>query len=145
MEESLLLPDLDDDDARPFWDACERGELVVQRCDDCGTVAHPPRPMCPACRSLRRGWIATSGTGTIWSFVVPHPPLLPAYSPLAPFVVVLVALDDHPNVRMAGNLVTERGAAINSVDPADVAIGQRVQVTFEVVGDTTLPRWIRTD
>lgn len=144
MEESLLLPDLDDPDARPFWDACARGELVVQHCGECGVVAHPPRPMCPQCRSLQRAWRSHPGTGTVWSYVVPHPPLLPAYSPLAPFVVVLVELDGLPNVRMAGNLVTEAGAPINSVDPADVAIGDRVRVVFEAVEDMTLPRWVRS-
>jgi uncharacterized OB-fold protein len=143
MESSLLLPDLDDPDARPFWDACADGRLTVQACADCGAIAHPPRPMCPACRSLARNWQDHPGTGTIWSYVVPHPPLLPAYSPLAPFVVVLVELDGLPNVRMAGNLVTEAGAPINSVDPAVVAVGDRVRVVFETVDDVTLPRWIR--
>jgi len=140
---SPLLPDLDDETARPFWDACERGELVVQRCDDCGLLTHPPRPMCPRCRSLRRGWAVMSGRATVWSFVVPHPPLLPAYTDLAPYLVVVVALDEDPTLRMVGNLVAGEGAAINSIDPATVRIGEPVRVTFERIDDVTLPRWLR--
>ena len=138
-----LLPDLDDETARPFWDACARGELVVQQCEDCGRLIHPPRPMCPNCRSLRRGWAAMSGRATVWSFVVTHPPLLAAYAELAPYLVVVVTLDEDPTLRMVGNLVSEPGAPINSVDPASVRIGEAVRVAFEQVDDVTLPRWVR--
>ncbi|HEY3830974.1 MAG TPA: OB-fold domain-containing protein [Acidimicrobiia bacterium] len=138
-----LLPDLDDETARPFWDACARHELVVQRCDDCGLLVHPPRPMCPRCRSLRRGWAPMSGRATVWSYVVTHPPLLPAYTDLAPYVVVIVQLDEDPTLRMVGNLVAGEGAAINSVDPSTVQIGEPVRVVWEVVDDVTLPRWVR--
>jgi len=34
------------EDTRPFWDACRRRELVVQRCADCGSFRHPPAPVC---------------------------------------------------------------------------------------------------
>ena len=69
--------------------------------------------------------------------------LLPAYSPLAPFAVVIVALDDDPILRYVGNVVAEPGAPINSIDPHSIRIGEAVRVTFETVGDVALPRWIR--
>ena len=84
-----------------------------------------------------------SGRATVWSFVVTHPPLLPAYAELAPYVVVVVALDEDPTLRMVGNLVAAEGAPINSVDPATVRIGEPVRVVFEPVDDVTLPRWVR--
>ncbi len=46
-----------------FWEACERGELVAQRCGACGRLAHPPRPMCPHCHSLAREIVQLSGRG----------------------------------------------------------------------------------
>src|SRR5438093_4815158 len=103
MEAEFLLPDPEDDDAAPFWQGTARGELLVQACADCGLRRMPPRPMCFACRSLRHTWTATSGRGTIWSFVVVHPPLLPAYERLAPYNVVTVALDENPSLRFVGN------------------------------------------
>jgi uncharacterized OB-fold protein len=104
--------------------------------------------MCPRCRSIDREWVATSGRGRIWSYVVPHPPLLPAYSPLAPYNVVVVELDDPDvatgsAVRFVGNLVAGPVAEINSIDAATIAIGEPVRVVFTTVGDVTLPRWIR--
>jgi uncharacterized OB-fold protein len=79
----------------------------------------------------------------VWSYVVPHPPLLPAYAELAPYNVIVVALDEDPTLRMIGNLVTGPDGAINEIDPATIVIGEAVEVVFARVGDTTLPRWKR--
>jgi len=146
-----LLPEPDDDSA-PFWDGCSVGELRVQTCTGCGHRRFPPRPMCPACRSLDSRWEALSGRGTVWSHVVVHPPVLAAYAASAPYPVVVVALEEDPTLRMVGNLVTAPDDPINSIDPADIAIGQSVRVGFtEVVGSPgpdghprtmILPRWM---
>lgn len=85
-----------------------------------------------------------SGRATVWSFVVSHPPLLPAYAALAPYNTVVVALDEDPSLRVVGNLVSEPGAPINSVDPATIEIGAPVRVVFDRVSDEfALPRWVR--
>ena len=139
----LLLPDLDDEASAPFWAGTARGELLVQACTDCGARRMPPRPMCPRCRSIAVHWEATSGTGTIWSFIVPHPPLLPAYAELAPYNAIVVALDDDPTIRFVGNLVTSADGAINEVDPTTITIGEPVCVVFAPIDDVFLPRWTR--
>ena len=99
--------------------------------------------MCPDCRSLDVRWVATSGRATVWSFVVPHPPLLPAYGELAPYNVIEVALDEDATIRMVGNLVTAADAPINEIDPATIEIGEPVRVVFAPVDDVVLPRWVR--
>jgi uncharacterized protein len=143
MANEFLLPDLDDADAAPFWQGTARGELLVQTCADCGRRRIPPRPMCFACRSLRHAWQPLSGRGTIWSFVVPHPPLLPAYQELAPYAVITVELAEEPSLRLVGNLVTRADGAINEIDPRTIRIGEAVHVVFAKVGDVCLPRWMR--
>lgn len=143
MIEGLPLPELDDD-TRPFWEASIRGELVIQACTSCDRLRHPPRPMCPWCRSLESEWRSMSGRATIWSYVVPHPPLLPAFMPVAPYNVCVVALDEDPTIRLVGNLVEHEGAPIDSVDPTTIDIGSAVRVTFEQVAtDVALPRFVR--
>jgi uncharacterized protein len=139
----FVLPDLDDNEGAGFWEGCAAGELRVQRCARCEWIRHPPRPMCPQCQSTDREWVATSGRGTVWSYVVPHPPLLPAYSALAPYNVIVVALDDHPTVRVVGNLVSSPDGAINEIDPTTIRIGEAVRVTFASVDGVTIPRWLR--
>ncbi len=143
MESGFLLPDVDSPDGAPFWAGTARGELLVQTCASCGRRRFPPRPMCPHCRSIESRWDAMSGKATVWSFVVPHPPLLPAYSELAPYNVIVVALDDDPLIRMVGNLVTAADGPINEIDPATITIGEPVEVVFSPVDDVVLPRWVR--
>jgi uncharacterized protein len=142
MQEGFLLPELDDDSAG-FWEGTADGELRVQACTGCGRLRFPPRPMCPSCQSLAWRWQAMSGRGAVWSYVVAHPPLLPAYAEFAPYPVVVVELEEDPSIRMVGNVIAEPGGPINGVEPADLRIGAPVTVTFEEIAEgVTLPRWI---
>ncbi|MFQ5665436.1 MAG: Zn-ribbon domain-containing OB-fold protein [Candidatus Binatia bacterium] len=143
METELLLPDIDDPNFQAFWAGTARGELRIQTCADCRRKRFPPRPMCFACNSLRHEWVPVEGRGTIWSFVVPHPPLLPAYAALAPYNVIVVALASEPGLRVVGNLVAGVGGRINQIDPATIRIGEPVRVVFEQIGGVFLPRWVR--
>ncbi|MEZ5169902.1 MAG: OB-fold domain-containing protein [Acidimicrobiia bacterium] len=143
MESGMLLPDVDDPDSAEFWQGCARGELLVQACGSCGRRRMPPRPMCPACRSTEVAWERMSGRATVWSFVVTHPPLLPAYAEMAPYNVVVVALDDDPSIRFVGNIVESPTARLDSIDPASVRIGEHVEVVFAEFDGVTLPRWVR--
>ncbi|GHC60914.1 Zn-ribbon domain-containing OB-fold protein [Streptomyces flavofungini] len=141
--EPLLTPVADDDGA-PFWDYAARGELRVQACaqDACGELRFPPRPCCPHCGSFDTTWRRMSGKGRIWSYVIPHPPLLPAYAALSPYNAILVELTDAPRIRLVGNLVTKAGAPPNSVPPERLRIGARVQVVFAERGGLVLPQWV---
>lgn len=139
----LLTPTLDDDGA-PFWDYAARGELRIQACAeaDCGELRFPPRPCCPHCQSFDSEWRRMSGRGRIWSYVIPHPPLLPAYAAQAPYNAIVVELAEAPRIRLVGNLVSAPDAPLNSVDPDRLKIGARVQVAFAEVDGVTVPRWV---
>ena len=132
MTDGLILPDVDQPDARPFWEGCARGELLVQTCASCGHRRMPPRPMCPRCHSLDARWDAMSGRGRVWSFVVAHPPLLAAYAERAPYIVAVIELDDDPSIRLVGG-----------VDGDQVEIGDAMRVVFNRVDDEVwLPQWV---
>lgn len=138
-----VLPAINAENA-PFWEATRRGELCVQRCPQTGRLIFPPRlrsPWAPA--GDAPVWVRVSGRGTIWSYAVPHPPLLPYYAERAPYNVVLVALEADPTIRLVGNLVAKEGGDIVGVDPATIEIGAAVEVCFERVNDeVTLPQWV---
>lgn len=141
-EPNLLIPPIDED-SRPFFEGCERGELRMQQCASTGRLIFPPRPMSPWAPHTPPRWTTVSGRGSIWSFVVPHPPLLPPFQELAPYVVIAVSLAEDPSVRLIGNLLPHPGAPLDATRPADVAIGAPVRAVFERVGDAlTLPRWV---
>ena len=143
MESGFVLPDLESEDSAEFWAGCTRGELLVQACGQCGRWRFPPRPMCPHCRSTGVTWVPVSGRATVWAYVVPHPPLLPAYAELAPYNVIVVALEEDERIRMVGNLVESADGPINAIDPASIEIGEPVRVVFSRVEDVSLPRWVR--
>lgn len=143
MESRWLLPDLEEPTANEFWFGCARGELLVQACGACGKWRMPPRPMCPYCRSTDVRWDRTSGRGRVWSFIVAHPPLLPAYAEKAPYNAIIVELAEDPTIRYAGNLVTGADGEINEIDPATITIGEPLEVVFHRIDDVSLPRWVR--
>jgi len=87
--------------------------------------------------------LSGGGRGTIWSFVVPHPPLLPQFAKVSPYNVIAVALEEDPTIRLVGNLVTAPGDPLETVDPASIEIGARVRVVFDPVTDEIhMPRWV---
>ncbi|RRR79704.1 OB-fold domain-containing protein, partial [Streptomyces sp. RP5T] len=65
-------------------------------------------------------------------------PLLPDYAAQAPYNVIVVELEEAPRIRLVGNLVTEAGARLDSLDPARIRIGARVHVVFH----DGLPQWV---
>ncbi|MFI6401577.1 Zn-ribbon domain-containing OB-fold protein [Streptomyces sp. NPDC050548] len=134
-----MLSPVTDTDGAPFWEYARAGELRVQTCAACAEPRFPPRPCCPHCQSFASEWRQVSGRGRVWSYVFPHPPLLPGYAAVAPYNVIVVELVDVPRIRLVGNLVSGPGAALNSLAPERVRIGARVQVVFDADG---LPQWV---
>lgn len=66
-------------DNREWWARINEGKLPIQRCTACGTLSHPPRPMCWKCQWLEWDHVTVSGKGTVYRFVViPRPPF-PGY------------------------------------------------------------------
>ena len=116
-----------------FWAGTATGELRVQRCDGCGTLRHPPGPMCPSCGNLTPGtpgYVVAAGTGEIYSYVVHHHPPVPGKK--LPIVIALVRLPE--GVRMVGELL--------GADPHQVRIGLPVRAEFVRIDDElTLPAW----
>jgi acetyl-CoA acetyltransferase/uncharacterized OB-fold protein len=112
-----------------FWTSGADGTLRIQGCADCGTLVHPPVPICPSCRG--RAWAPTpvSGRGTVVGCTVNAHPWLPTMPP--PYVIAIVALDEDPAVRLTTNVV---GCA-----PEEVHIGQAVVVRFEQQDDVWFP------
>ncbi|MDO8210118.1 Zn-ribbon domain-containing OB-fold protein [Conexibacter sp. CPCC 206217] len=117
----------------PFFDACERGELIVPRCDACGRLFFYPTVLCPHCHSEEWGWQQVSGEATIYSFTEVHRPL--GSQMPAPYVVAVVELAEG-GVRMMTNIL--------GVEPGGLAIGDPVRVQFGTSWDgRTVPLFVR--
>jgi uncharacterized OB-fold protein len=118
-----------DADTEPFWEGCRHHLLLLQQCGECATWRFPPRPRCPSCRSQQFAWKATSGQGSVASYTICHPPVLPAYVDRVPYNVIVVELVEGPF--MISNLID-----------AEPRLDAVVEVTFVDVDDElTLPQF----
>ena len=101
------------------------GTLVLQRCASCGVVQHPPGEVCVSCGAFDFEEHPARAEGTVNTFTVVHHAVHELLADAVPYNIVVVELDDHPGVRIVGNVV---GRPKN-----DLAIGARV------VGEFTEP------
>lgn len=115
-------------DTEFFWDGLKAGELRIQRCAACAALHHPPKVRCPGCGGYDFGYTVSSGRATLYSFVEPCYPVVPAFD--YPYVVGLVELEE--GTRLLTNIV--------DVDPDKVAVGMPLEVVFRAVDpELTLP------
>jgi uncharacterized OB-fold protein len=125
------LPEITDVN-RPFWESLSSEVLRLQQCANCGHIRYPISEICSECLSEEARWTPMSGRGTVFSTIVFHQVYHPAFAGKVPYNVSLVRLDEGPI--MVSNVV---GPA-----PSDVAVGDRVEVLFDHVGDdVTIPRF----
>jgi uncharacterized OB-fold protein len=132
MEASLPAP-IPNADSLPYWNAARERRLLIRKCDDCGALHFMPRYLCPVCWSEKLVWVESKGIGTVHSFTIIRRAPMAAFAPRVPYVVALVELDEGP--RMMSNILGESALSI--------AIGDKVQVTYEDRGDGALiPQFI---
>jgi uncharacterized OB-fold protein len=117
-----------------FFEAAREHRLVVRRCRSCGAHHHPPRPLCPFCRSFDLEWDEVSGRGSLFTWTAVHQALHPALRELVPYVVAVVELDGTGGTRMTSNLV--------DWEPRHLTAGQPVELVWEDMDPRlTLPRF----
>ncbi|GAA3007697.1 Zn-ribbon domain-containing OB-fold protein [Microbacterium aurantiacum] len=117
----------------PFWAGARENKILIQRCRDCRQFQWGPEHICHHCHSFDLEFDEVSPRGTVFSWErVWHPPH-PRLAGAVPFVIVIVALDDAPAVRMVGNLVREA--------ESDITIGARVVAEFEHHDAYSLIQW----
>ena len=123
-----VMPPTPDADDQYFWDGVREHRLLLQQCTSCGTLRHPPVPMCGLCHSTDWATGQAAGTGTVHSWIVSKPPSDPTD---AGRIVVLVELTE--GLRIVGNLV--------DVDQTDVRNEMAVEVCFRDYDGVTLPQF----
>ena len=107
-----------------FWEGVAKGAVLIQKCTSCGSLRHPPSPMCPACQSLEWTTVEAGGTAVLHSFTICHHTLPPWES--GPYAVVLLDLDVEGATRPPRLVCGTRGIA-----PEDLAVGLPMRLVFE--------------
>ena len=81
-------------ETKPFWDSCRRGQLVIQRCVDCGQYQWYPRGICADCWTDTIEWVQASGRGTVWTYTVTQQNRTTGFADMVPYVLALVELEE---------------------------------------------------
>lgn len=133
-----------DQDTESFWEGTANGELLVQRCQTCRRWIWQPQPICPKCHLEATTWERVSERASVVSWIVVHPPVVPAMESLTPFVVLLVQLTE--GIRMTGNLVDTAGRILRADEPSfeHLRMGGEVSLRWREQRGWVLPAWTMT-
>jgi uncharacterized protein len=121
-----------DEASAPFFDGALQGRLMLLRCRACETFMSPiagigaaVRPRCVACFSGDLEWAPSSGTATLYSFVIMHQLYDEAFAAEIPYNIAVVETGE--GVRLTSQVVD---------CPNDqLEIGMPLEVTFERMSD----------
>lgn len=117
---------------REFFDGARAGRLMVQKCDDCGTLRFPAYEICSKCNSTHSQWVPVSGRGEVFSFNIMHQVYHPAFAKEVPYAVVVVELEE--GCKFTSNLL--------GVKSHDIRCGMPVEVVFESLSpEVSIPKF----
>ena len=112
-----------------FYARLQEGRLSTTKCRRDGTLAWPPRMVCPRCHTAELEWVDLPTSGTLYAFsaVLAGAPL--GMEADVPFAVGLVDLDGSP-LRLFGRIVGRPWNELSvgdpvAVEPYDAGDGRR--------------------
>ena len=121
--------------AASFDKFCSEKKLMAARCQKCGRVELPPRPICTRCNSLEMEWTQLSGQGKIASFTVigvgPWTMIKEGYDRNNPYCSGIVELAEGPRI-------STQILGVDVKKPENIKIGTTVTADFVERGSFSL-------
>ena len=115
-----------------FYKFVSEKQLMAAKCNECGNVILPPKPMCTKCLSTNLKWIELEGAGKLLSYTVIH--VAPEqFQSMAPYTVGIVEL--KKGLRLPG--------MIRNVNPEEIKIGMDLKIDFDSSASSQWPAWTR--
>jgi uncharacterized OB-fold protein len=114
----------------PYWEAANRGELRIPRCNSCERAFFYPRLVCPNCGSTDVIWFQASGRARLHTYIINHRPA-PGFEEDAPYAIAIVELAEGP--RLMTNIVGVPNT------PEHLQLDMPLEVRFEARGDQMVP------
>lgn len=115
-----------------FYKFVGKKRLMAAKCEKCGTLLLPPRPLCTKCFSKDLRWVELRKKGKLVSYTVIHVPPK-QFQSIAPYAVGIVELEDC--LRLPG--------MIRGVKPREVKVGMGLEVDFDTTLQFKWPSWPR--
>ena len=112
--------------SKAYFDSLGEGKIRASKCESCGAVHLPPRPVCIECGADKMGWVELEGEGEVTAYTVIEVPLSRMVGK-CPYTLAVVKLDSGPSV--SGQVLVSEGD--------DVSVGSRVVAEFVEEGEAT--------
>ena len=115
-----------------FYEFLGENKLMGSRCQSCGALHVPPRPICPACYGEEMVWEEMSGQGQLLAFTVVH--IAPTamieagYSRKNPYCAGIVRLAEGP-------AISAQILGVDPTKPKEIEIGTPLTVSFVQRGE----------
>jgi len=115
-----------------FYKFVSEGKLMAAKCNKCGNILLPPKPICPTCLTKDLSWVEVKNKGRLLTYTVIH--VSPAqFQSMAPYVLGIVKLDDGPNLI----------GMIRGVEANKIRVGMSLTVDFDKSLPGQWPMWPR--
>ncbi|MBM4763677.1 Zn-ribbon domain-containing OB-fold protein [Bacillus sp. B15-48] len=132
MSEAIKKPiPTPDGDSKQFWDGCQEGKLMIQKCQDCRNHIFYPREVCPHCMSEHLDWVEATGKGKVYSYTIARRAGHPSYKGDLPYIVALIELEE--GVRLMSNII--------HCDVEEIRCDMDVEVIFQEQEGMMIPRF----
>lgn len=113
-----------------FYRFIGEGKLMAVKCNKCGEILLPPRPICNKCYSKDLNWVELKGRGKLLTYTIIH--VAPKqFETLAPYAVGIVKLDDGPQLL----------GMIRGVELDKLKVGMNLTIDFEKASSTPATQW----
>jgi uncharacterized OB-fold protein len=116
-----------------FYKFLSEGKLMAAKCQKCGKIHLPPRPLCDNCYAQEFTWMEISGKGKLLTYTIIH--VAPhKFQALAPYTVGIVELKN--GLKLPG--------MISGVSNEALKVGMELTIDFKACNASEeWPRWQR--
>ncbi len=114
-----------------FYKFLMQGKLMAGKCQKCGKIHLPPRPLCDNCYGTEFQWLQVSGKGKLVTYTVIH--VAPQqFQNLTPYAIGIVELEN--GLKIPGT--------IQGVNQEQLKIGMELAVDFSTCSTPqNWPQW----
>jgi uncharacterized OB-fold protein len=116
-----------------FYKFLTQGKLMAGKCQRCGKIHLPPRPLCDNCFSQQFTWTEVSGKGKLLTYSVIHI-APPQFQAMTPYAVGIIQLENGAKIP----------GMITGATQEQLKIGMDLTIDFGTRDNAqTWPQWSR--
>ena len=115
------------EDLRKAW---ADGRLCIQNCTKCGSLQHPPGPVCASCHATTLDLIDIAPTGKLVAWSTVHRAPSPTFADEVPYTIAIIAIDPTTFIE---------SRVSSAVVESDLRVEMSVRLELGEIGGRAMP------